>query len=61
LGDVQPAGDGVWKRREHVGPGWRTYYVLHDDALIVMMGGSDKSTQQTDIARAIELSTSLED
>jgi putative addiction module killer protein len=37
------------------------YYVQHDELVIVMLGGGDKSTQQTDIRRAIALAKSLED
>lgn len=61
LGDVEPVGEGVYEMREHFGPGWRMYYVKMGDALIVMLGGGDKSTQQADINRAIALAKSLED
>lgn len=61
LGDVEPVGEGVYEMREHFGPGWRMYYVQKGDALIVMLGGGDKSTQQADINRAIELAKYLED
>jgi putative addiction module killer protein len=61
LGDVQPVGEGVFEMREHFGSGWRMYYVRRGEALIVMLGGGDKSTQQADINRAIELAKSLED
>lgn len=61
LGDVEPVGEGVNEMREHFGPGWRMYYVKRGDALIVMLGGGDKSTQQADITKAIELAKSLED
>ncbi|MEI8030296.1 MAG: type II toxin-antitoxin system RelE/ParE family toxin [Comamonadaceae bacterium] len=61
LGDVEPVGEGVYEMREHFGPGWRMYYVQRGGVLIVMLGGGDKSTQQTDIKRAIELANSLED
>ena len=60
LGDVEPVGEGVYEMREHFGPGWRMYYVQRGDTLIVMLGAGDKSTQQTDINRAIELAKSLE-
>lgn len=49
LGDVGPVGEGVYEMREHFGPGWRMYYVQRSGALIVMLGGGDKSTQQADI------------
>jgi len=61
LGDVEAVGGGVYEMREHFGPGWRMYYVLRADTLILMLGGGDKSTQQSDINRALELAKSLED
>ena len=59
LGDVKPVGDGVFEMREFFGPGWRMYYVQHGDVMIVMLGGGDKSNQQSDIAAAIALSKTL--
>ncbi len=61
LGDVKPVGEGVFEMREHFGPGWRMYYVQHGDVLIVMLGGGDKSAQQSDIEAAIALSRTLEE
>ena len=61
LGDVKPVGSSVWEMREFFGPGWRMYYILQGELLIVMLGGGDKSTQFADIARAVALAASLED
>ena len=61
LGDVEKAGEGVFEMREHFGPGWRMYYIQRGNTLIVMLGGGDKSSQQGDINRAIQLAKSLED
>jgi putative addiction module killer protein len=61
LGDVKPVGEGVFEMREFFGPGWRMYYIQRGSTLIVMLGGGDKSTQDADIARAIELAFTLED
>jgi putative addiction module killer protein len=61
LGDIQSVGEGVYEMREHFGPGWRMYYVQSGDAIIVMLGGGNKSTQQADINRALDLAKSLED
>lgn len=60
LGDVKYIDDGVWEMREHFGAGYRMYYILHGNVLIVMLGGGDKSTQQYDIEQAIALSKTLE-
>ena len=61
LGDIKPVGDGIFEMREHFGPGWRMYYVQRERILVVMLGGGDKSTQTTDIARAVTLAATLED
>ena len=59
LGDVKPVGEGVFEMREFFGPGWRMYYVQQGDVLLIMLGGGDKSSQQRDIERAIQLSKEL--
>lgn len=61
LGDVKPVGDGIFEMREFFGPGWRMYYALKGDTLIIMLGGGDKSSQQTDIAKAEQLYAQLEE
>ena len=61
LGDVKPVGENVFEMREFFDPGWRMYYTMRGDVLIVMLGGGDKSTQSKDIARAIELAATFED
>lgn len=61
LGDVKPVGSGVFEMREHFGAGWRMYYAQRGNILIVMLGGGDKASQSADIAKAITLSTTLED
>ncbi len=61
LGDVKPVGEGVFEMREYFGPGWRMYYTKRGDTLIVMLGGGDKSSQESDIAKAKQWETTLED
>jgi putative addiction module killer protein len=61
LGDVKPVGSGVFEMREHFGPGWRMYYVQLGETLIVMLGGGDKSTQATDITKAVKLAATIEE
>ena len=59
LGDTKPVGDGVHELREDFGPGWRMYYVQRGGVFIVMLGGGDKSTQDSDIARAQSIAQEL--
>ena len=61
LGDTKSVGSGVYEMREHFGPGWRMYYVRRGSMFVVMLAGGDKSKQEADIAKAIELAKLLED
>lgn len=61
LGDVKPVGKGVVEMREHFGPGWRMYYTLRGDQLVVMLGGGSKSSQRTDIALAQRRAAMIEE
>ena len=47
--------------RENFGPGWRMYYLRRGTVLIVMLGGGDKSTQATDISKAVKLAARIEE
>jgi putative addiction module killer protein len=61
LGDVKPVGKGVVEMREHFGPGWRMYYTLRGDQLVVMLGGGSKSAQRRDIAMAQRRAAMIEE
>ncbi len=61
FGDIKPVGEGVYEMREFFGAGWRMYYVQQGDVVVVMLGGGDKSTQQSDVDRAIALSKLIEE
>ena len=58
-GDVRPVGEGVSEIRIDSGPGYRVYFVRRSQALIVLLAGGDKSSQQADIRRALELARGL--
>lgn len=60
LGDVKPVGGGVWEMREVFGPGWRMYYVERSGALILMLGGGNKSSQARDIERVKQRAKELQ-
>ena len=61
LGDVAPVGGGVYEMREFFGPGWRMYYKQFNEAMIIMLGGGDKSSQGADIAAAKALAETIEE
>ena len=55
FGDVKPARDGVSEMRIDHGPGYRVYFMLRGSVFVVLLAGGDKSTQDADIKRAIEI------
>jgi len=52
LGDTKPAGGGLLEARIDHGPGYRLYFVRRGDALIILLCGGDKGSQERDIAKA---------
>jgi putative addiction module killer protein len=53
--------DGVSELKIDVGPGYRVYYSQRGTRLLLLLAGGDKSTQQKDIAIAIQLARSFEE
>ncbi len=58
-GDVKPVGGGVSEMRIDYGPGYRVYFVRRGEALVILVAGGDKRTQNQDIAMAIKLARDL--
>ncbi len=59
LGDVKPVGCDVSEMRIDVGPGYRVYFTVRGGLVVILLAGGDKSTQQADIKRAIELAKEI--
>ncbi|EOU1352871.1 MULTISPECIES: type II toxin-antitoxin system RelE/ParE family toxin [Gammaproteobacteria] len=54
FGDIKPVGEGVLELREDIGPGYRVYLGRHGAALVILLCGGDKRSQDADIKRAKE-------
>ncbi len=54
-GDTKRLGSGVSELRIDYGPGYRLYYTQRDKALVLLLCGGDKRTQDADIKRAFKL------
>lgn len=54
FGDSKSVGNGVMELRLVFGTGYRIYYGLDGEKLVVLLSGGDKSTQEKDIQLAHE-------
>lgn len=60
LGDTKPVGDGVYELRVDYGPGYRLYYSQRGKEILLLLIGSDKSSQQKDIEKAKKINSEYE-
>jgi putative addiction module killer protein len=58
-GDVKPIKEGVLEMRIDYGPEYRVYFVQRGVALVILLAGGDKRTQDRDIASALALARTL--
>lgn len=54
FGDHKSVGQGVWELRIDYGPGYRVYYAMCAQQVVLLLCGGDKRRQSADILRAIE-------
>ena len=52
FGDSKSVGDGVFELRVDVGKGYRVYFTNDSKEIVILLVGGDKSTQDSDIAKA---------
>ncbi|MDE0228100.1 MAG: type II toxin-antitoxin system RelE/ParE family toxin [Spirochaetaceae bacterium] len=59
FGDHRSVGGGVSELRVHVGKGYRVYYAIRNEMIVVLLCAGDKSTQAQDIKRAQQMASEL--
>lgn len=52
FGDTKNLGDDLFEARLFFGPGYRIYYTIENDILVILFSGGDKSSQPDDIEKA---------
>ena len=53
--------EGVSELKVDFGPGYRVYYSIRGNRLLLLLVGGDKSTQKRDIQKAIDLNQSFQE
>ena len=59
LGDHKSLGSGVSELRVDFGPGYRLYYAMRKQVVIILLCGSAKGDQKAAIKRARELAKTI--
>jgi putative addiction module killer protein len=53
FGEHKALQEGVWELKMDIGPGYRVYYALESNAIVLLLCGGAKSTQAADIKKAV--------
>lgn len=53
--DSKSIGGGLYELRIHFGSGYRIYFCLQEDIIVLLIAGGEKGIQERDIKRAIEI------
>lgn len=59
FGNWASVGNEVSEMRIHVGPGYRLYYTIRAQEIVILLCGGDKASQKRDIAKAKEMAIQL--
>lgn len=59
MGDVKSVGDKVSELRIAYGPGYRVYFTIKGEAVVILLVGGDKGSQARDIAAAKEMAAEI--
>lgn len=59
FGDAKQIATNLFELRFFFGSGYRIYYTIRDNKIVLLLCGGDKSTQSKDIAKAKRLLSQL--
>ena len=59
FGDRRSVGSGVAELRINVGRGYRAYYTIRTQTVVILLCGGDKTSQRRDIRRAQHMAGQL--
>lgn len=54
FGDCRFIADGVHELRIHFGPGYRIYFAMERNKIVLLLWGGKKATQNQDVAKALD-------
>lgn len=54
FGDCEPIQDGVFELRFHIGPGYRVYYGIKGQKVVILLCAGEKKSQKRDINKALK-------
>ena len=60
FGDHAGIGNGVSELRVHFGAGYRIYYTIRKEKIVLLLCDGDKGSQDRDIEKAKEMAAALE-
>jgi len=60
FGDFKQINPNLFELRFFFGAGFRIYYTIQNDMVVILLVGGDKSSQEKDITKASELLAKLE-
>ena len=60
FGDMKSLGEHLCELRVMVGPGYRVYFTIIEEKVVILLVGGDKSTQSKDIKKAKRLQEELD-
>jgi len=61
FGDHKQLDSKLFEMRFFFGSGYRVYYTIKSNRIVLLLAGGDKSSQQQDITMAITILNELED